>query len=50
MEPEDRGRGIAGALLEAIRRDMAQAGYARLYLLTDHTGFYERYGLSLIHI
>ena len=47
VEPEDRGRGIAGALLEAIRRDMAQAGYARLYLLTDHTGFYERYGWSL---
>lgn len=47
VEPENRGRGIAGALLEAIRRDMAQAGYARLYLLTDHTGFYERYGWSL---
>ena len=25
-------------------RDMAQLGYPTLYLLTDHTAFYERYG------
>ena len=39
-----RGRGIAGSLLNHVRRDMARQGVETLYLLTDHTGFYERYG------
>ena len=43
-EPDFRGRGVAGALLEAVYTDMKAAGVSPLYLLTDHTGFYERYG------
>ncbi len=43
-ESEYRGRGIAGALLNHVCRDMAAHGIGTLYLLTDHTGFYERYG------
>lgn len=43
-ESEYRGRGIAGALLNYVCRDMAAHGICTLYLLTDHTGFYERYG------
>ena len=43
-EPEYRGRGVAGALLAAVYGDMKAAGVSPLYLLTDHTGFYERYG------
>ena len=43
-EPACRGRGIAGRLLDFACKDMAAQGISTLYLLTDHTGFYERYG------
>lgn len=39
-----RGQGIAGALLEFVCRDMNENGIDTLYLVTDHTSFYERYG------
>ena len=39
-----RGRGIAGRLLDLAVQDMQEKGISPLYLLTDHTGFYERYG------
>ena len=39
-----RCRGLAGAVLDFVCRDMASRGVGTLYLLTDHTGFYERYG------
>lgn len=44
VEPESRGQGIAGALLAFVCRDMQARGVDTLYLLTDHTGFYARYG------
>ena len=44
VEPERRGEGIAGELLDFICRDMASQGVSTLYLITDHTSFYERYG------
>lgn len=39
-----RRRGIAGKLLELVVDDMQSKGIPTLYLVTDHTGFYERYG------
>ena len=39
-----RCRGIAGNLLETVCKDMSARGIDTLYLLTDHTSFYERYG------
>ena len=39
-----RRRGIAGRLLDLAVEDMRAKGITPLYLLTDHTGFYERYG------
>ena len=44
VEPEWRNRGLAGRLLAEVCRDMAALGVDTLYLLTDHIGFYERYG------
>ena len=44
VEEDCRCQGIAGFMLEEVCRDMAELGYETLYLLTDHTGFYERYG------
>ena len=44
VEPDCRGQGLAGRLLERICAEMAGRGIPTLYLLTDHIGFYERYG------
>lgn len=44
VEPPYRGRGLAGALLQTVCREMQALGEPTLYLLTDHTRFYERYG------
>ena len=39
-----RNQGIAGFLLQYACDEMSATGVDTLYLLTDHTGFYERYG------
>ena len=44
VEPEYRGQGIAGALLNYVYEDMKARGVSPIYLLTDHDSFYERYG------
>lgn len=44
VEPELRRCGIAGLLLEHICEDMAARGVGTLYLITEHTSFYECYG------
>lgn len=44
VEEACRRRGVAGALLNHACADMAAMGVSTLYLLTDHTSFYERYG------
>ena len=43
-EPDCRGRGIAGKLLDMTVEDLRAKGISPVYLVTDHTGFYERYG------
>ena len=39
-----RGKGIAGRLLNMTVEDLRTKGISPVYLVTDHTGFYERYG------
>ena len=43
-EAEHRCKGIAGRLLNMVVDDCRTKGISPLYLVTDHTGFYERYG------
>lgn len=43
-----RYRGIAGRLLDMAVEDCRQKGISPVYLLTDHTGFYERYGWEFL--
>ena len=43
-EEEYRRQGIAGKLLDMVVEDMRSKGICPLYLVTNHTGFYERYG------
>ena len=47
-EPAYRRQGIAGRLLNMVVEDMRAKGVSPLYLLTDHTGFYERYGWEFL--
>lgn len=44
VEEPYRKQGLAGALLRRACRDLAGQGIHTAYLLTDHIGFYERYG------
>ena len=43
-----RGRGLAGRLLNMAVEDLRSKGITPVYLLTDHTGFYERYGWEFL--
>ena len=47
-EADRRCRGVAGTLLEHVCADMKEQGIDTLYLVTDHTSFYERYGWSFL--
>ncbi len=43
-----RGKGLARRLLDEVRRDMGRLGEERLYLVTDHVGFYEKCGWEFL--
>lgn len=47
-EKEYRKRGIAGRLLRMVVDDLRHNGITPVYLVTDHTGFYERYGWEFL--
>lgn len=44
VEPPCRGQGVARHLIQAVCCDLAARGVETLYLVTEHTGLYERYG------
>ena len=51
-EEEYRSKGIAGHLLNMVVDDLRNKGISPVYLVTDHIGFYERYGwkfLCMVH-
>ncbi len=43
-EKEYRCQGISGKLLDMVVEDMRTKGITPIYLVTDHVGFYEKYG------
>ena len=47
-EEEYRRKGIAGCLLNMTVNDLKSKGITPVYLVTDHTGFYERYGWEFL--
>ena len=47
-EESHRKHGIAGALLNMAVEDLRAHGISPVYLVTDHTGFYERYGWEFL--
>ena len=48
VEEKYRSQGIAGKLLNMAVEDLRIKGISPVYLLTDHTGFYERYGWEFL--
>ena len=47
-EESHRCLGIAGKLLNMAVEDLRSKGISPAYLVTDHTGFYERYGWEFL--
>ena len=47
-EEEYRNQGIAGTLLNMTVNDLGQKGINPVYLVTNHVGFYERYGWKFL--
>ena len=48
VKEEYRCQGIAGEMLNFVCMDMKKKGIDTLYLVTDHTSFYERYGWKFL--
>ena len=48
VEENCRCQGIAGRMLQFVCDDMETYGIGTLYLVTDHTSFYERYGWEFL--
>ena len=47
-EEEYRGKGIAGKLLNMTVEDLRSKGITPVYLVSDHIGFYEKYGWEFL--
>lgn len=47
-EEQYRCQGIAGNLLNKVVDDMKTKGISPIYLVTDHIGFYEKYGWEFL--
>lgn len=48
VEEEYRNQGIAGKMLQFVCDEFSKKGIVTLYLVTDHTSFYERYGWKFL--
>lgn len=48
VEQKHRRQGIALCLLNEVRQDLKNMGVRRLYLVTDHTNFYEKCGWEFL--
>ena len=48
VEEKARGNALGARLLEYARMDAGTLGFDKLYLCTDHTAYYEKYGWSYI--
>jgi len=45
---EYRGNSYGSLLLEKAKQDTIKYGFGNVYLATEHTGYYERYGFTYI--
>lgn len=47
---QHRGNGIAGNLLNMAVQDLKSKNITPVYLVTNHTSFYERYGFEFLYM
>ncbi len=48
IEDEYRGNSYGNLLISQIKDDAVKIGFSKLYICTDHTGYYEKYGFNCI--
>ena len=48
IEPHERGRQLGAELLRHGRHEAGKLGFAKVYLNTDHVGYYEKNGWCFI--
>lgn len=48
IEEDCRGHAYGSLLIDRVRADAAAKGYDKLYLCSDHVGYYEKYGFERI--
>ena len=48
VEKAYRNQGIAGRMLDYVCGEFKEYGFEKLYLVTNHTSFYERYGWEFL--
>lgn len=49
-EEDYRGKGISGKLLNLAVNDLKENNISPVYLVTDHIGFYEKYGFEFLNM
>jgi N-acetylglutamate synthase-like GNAT family acetyltransferase len=48
IEPDYRGQGLGFKIIKRITEDTRAGGFEKLYLCTDHIGYYEKCGFKFI--
>ena len=48
IEEKHRGNNYASLLVEAVKVDAVKANFSKLYLATDHVGYYEKFDFNYI--
>jgi hypothetical protein len=48
IEEKERGNNYGRLLIEKIKQDAASLNFSKLYLCTDHVGYYEKFGFSYL--
>ena len=48
VEEENRGQELGKLMMEHAAKEAKKSGYLNMYLVTDHEGYYEKYGWSRI--
>ena len=48
IEPKYRGHAYGSLLIEQGKKDVRAGGFSKLYLCSDHVGYYEHYGFRRI--